>query len=252
MSRGKYRREYLDGFEGDYPSSRNKNKRRGPKEPQPPVSTDIIINCKTLIPKTSGQRNCIDVLRRNDISFISGVIGTGKTILSMFVAAQGLASGKFEKILICRPAVEVGSTLGFLPGDLGSKLSPFMAPMIDALEFLLTKKTVKELMKDGTIEIASLQHIRGRTIRNSVLIVDESQNMTESEIKVVLGRIGEGSKFILVGDESQSDLPRELRGAFIKYAERFSDIEGIGRYELGDVDVVRHPLIAEMVRVGFD
>lgn len=194
--------------------------------------------------RTPGQNEYIKTALRSDITFCAGPAGTGKTHIAIGLAVYQLKNNQTEKIILCRPAVDSGASLGFLPGTMEEKIGPYVTPLFDELAYYMEKKTVLAAMEHGRIELVPLPYMRGRTFNNATIILDEAQNATMGEIRMFLTRIGLNSKMILVGDLSQTDLPRDTRGAFGECIDRLGGIDGIGICELGDEDIVRHPLIA--------
>jgi len=196
--------------------------------------------------RSEGQTQYIKTALHNDITFCSGPAGTGKTHIAIGISVYQLKNNQTEKIILCRPAVDSGASLGFLPGTMEEKIGPYVTPLFDELAYYMEKKTVLAAMEHGRIELVPLPYMRGRTFNNATIILDEAQNATMGEIRMFLTRIGQYSKMILVGDITQTDLPRDTRGAFAECMDRLHGINGIGICELGDEDIVRHPLIAQI------
>lgn len=198
--------------------------------------------------KTVGQKKYVDLLKKKTITFGVGPAGTGKTYLAVAVAVNAFKAKQVDKIILTRPAVEAGEKLGFLPGDLQEKVNPYLRPLYDALQEMLGAETFAKMMERGTIEIAPLAYMRGRTLNNAYVILDEAQNTTREQIKMFLTRLGEGSKMIVTGDLTQIDLPKGINSG-LKHAVRIlKDIDDIGIIRLTDKDVVRHPLVQQIVK----
>ena len=202
---------------------------------------------KPISARTPNQAKFIDALQKNDLTFAIGPAGTGKTYLAVAVGVSMLTSGQVDRLVLCRPAVEAGEKLGFLPGDLKEKVDPFLRPIYDALENLFQKPQIEKLIANGSIEIAPLAFMRGRTLSNSYIILDEAQNSTILQMKMFLTRLGEKSKMVVVGDVTQVDLPFQEKSGLVDASTRFRDIPGIGFIELTATDVVRHPLVGKIV-----
>ena len=197
--------------------------------------------------KTLGQKQYISAIRRNDIVFGIGPAGTGKTFLAVVMAVAALKSGKVNKIILTRPAVEAGESLGFLPGDLKEKVDPYLRPLYDALHEILGAEHTQRLVERGIIEIAPLAYMRGRTLDDSFIILDEAQNTTEAQMKMFLTRLGFGSKMVITGDRSQIDLPRKVKSGLVVASEILQEVEGIGFVMFDGSDVVRHPLVGKII-----
>lgn len=199
-------------------------------------------------PKTKGQSRFIQVIKKNDLVFAGGPAGTGKTFLAVAMAVQALEKKMVERVILCRPAVESGESLGFLPGEVNEKIAPYMRPLHDSLSTMLSTDRLREYWDGNSIEIAPLAYMRGRTLSASFIILDEAQNSTVSQMKMFLTRIGQNSKVVLTGDESQVDLPGSERSGFAHARKILSGIEGIGQIELGLEDIVRHRLVREIIK----
>ena len=198
--------------------------------------------------KTVGQKKYVDLLKKKTITFGVGPAGTGKTYLAVAVAVNAFKAKQVDKIILTRPAVEAGEKLGFLPGDLQEKVNPYLRPLYDALQEMLGAETFAKMMERGTIEIAPLAYMRGRTLNNAYVILDEAQNTTREQIKMFLTRLGEGGKMIVTGDLTQIDLPKGINSG-LKHAVRIlKDIDDVGIIRLTDKDVVRHPLVQQIVK----
>ena len=197
--------------------------------------------------KTLGQKQYIQSIRKHDIVFGVGPAGTGKTYLAVVMAVSALKSGKVNKIVLTRPAVEAGESLGFLPGDLKEKVDPYLRPLYDALYDILGNEPTQRLIDRGIIEIAPLAYMRGRTLDDAFVILDEAQNTTEAQMKMFLTRLGFGSKMVVTGDQSQIDLPRKAKSGLVVALDILRDVDGIGFIMLDGSDVVRHPLVGKIV-----
>ena len=203
---------------------------------------------KPIKSKTVGQKKYVDLMKKNTITFGIGPAGTGKTYLAVAIAVNAFKAKQVEKIILTRPAVEAGEKLGFLPGDLQEKVNPYLRPLYDALQEMLGVETYAKMMERGTIEIAPLAYMRGRTLSNAYVILDEAQNTTKEQIKMFLTRLGENSKMIITGDLTQIDLPKGHTSG-LKHAIRIlKDIDDIAIIRLSERDVVRHPLVQKIVK----
>ncbi len=201
------------------------------------------IKCKTL-----GQKAYVDAIKNNTICFGVGPAGTGKTYLAVAMAVASFKAKEIEKIVLTRPAVEAGERLGFLPGDLQSKVDPYLRPLYDALQEMFGLETYQKLMEKGAIEIAPLAYMRGRTLNNSFIILDEAQNTTKEQMKMFLTRMGDGSKVIVTGDVTQIDLP-EGKASGLKHAIKVLEkVDDVAIMRLTHKDVVRHPLVMEIIK----
>ena len=199
-------------------------------------------------PRSENQRKYLDAIEKHDLVFGLGAAGTGKTYLAVSAAVQRLRKGKVRRIIVTRPVVEAGEHLGFLPGDLQQKLSPYLRPIYDALRDMIEADDLARLEEAGVIEIAPLAYMRGRTLSNAFVILDEGQNTTISQMKMFLTRLGEGSSMVVTGDPSQNDLPRSARSGLVDAVRRMRGFEGVGTVEFDSSDVVRHALVARIVR----
>jgi phosphate starvation-inducible protein PhoH and related proteins len=200
-----------------------------------------------VFPKTLGQRRYLEAIRSHDVTLGIGPAGTGKTYLAMATAVNALKEGHVSRILLTRPAVEAGEALGFLPGDLYQKLDPYLRPLHDALYDMMTPDEIQRNMERGVIEIAPLAYMRGRTLNQSFIVLDEAQNTTPEQMLMFLTRLGFGSKAVVTGDPTQIDLPKNKRSGLIEAMTALRDIEGIGIVEFEKKDVVRHPLVQRIV-----
>ena len=201
----------------------------------------------TVTPKTDGQIRYCKTVNNNDVVFCNGPAGTGKTFLAVCFAISALEHNLIDKIVLCRPAVEAGENLGFLPGDLKDKVDPYLAPLYDALNILYDEKKLFKLLETKIIEIVPLAYMRGRTLDNSFMILDEAQNSTITQMKMFLTRLGVGSKSIITGDVTQIDLQSKKESGLVQVAEVLKGIKGIGFANLNQNDVVRHPLIKKII-----
>jgi len=203
---------------------------------------------KTIIARTPTQDAYLRALERSEMVFGAGPAGTGKTYLAVAHAAQLLERGAVEKIILSRPAVEAGERLGFLPGDMKEKVDPYLRPLYDALYDMMPGDKVERAITAGVIEIAPLAFMRGRTLANAAVILDEAQNTTSMQMKMFLPRLGENSRMIITGDPSQIDLPRGIKSGLVEALQLLNGVEGISIIRFKDIDVVRHPLVGRIVR----
>ncbi|MCP1394904.1 MULTISPECIES: PhoH family protein [Bacillus cereus group] len=202
---------------------------------------------KSIRVKTMGQRRYIHAMKKNDIVFGIGPAGTGKTYLAVVMAVRALKQGYVKKIILTRPAVEAGENLGFLPGDLKEKVDPYLRPLYDALHDILGQEYTQRMMERGVIEIAPLAYMRGRTLDDSFVILDEAQNTTGAQIKMFLTRLGFSSKMVITGDPSQIDLPKGVKSGLSIAANILSGVSGLSFITLEQTDVVRHPLVQRII-----
>lgn len=202
---------------------------------------------KSIRVKTLGQRQYISAIKRHDLVFSIGPAGTGKTYLAVVMAINALKNGQVKRIILTRPAVEAGESLGFLPGDLKEKVDPYLRPLYDALHDLLGMEHTQRLIERGTIEIAPLAYMRGRTLDDAFVILDEAQNTTQAQMKMFLTRLGFGSKMVITGDSSQIDLPKGVKSGLITVADILKGVSGLSFIFLEQSDVVRHPLVAKII-----
>ena len=198
--------------------------------------------------KTVGQKNYVESIRKNTVVFGVGPAGTGKTYLAVCLAVAAYKSKQVEKIILTRPAVEAGEKLGFLPGDLQTKVDPYLRPLYDALQEMYGQETYQKLMEKGAIEVAPLAYMRGRTLSDAFVILDEAQNATREQMKMFLTRLGEGSKMVVTGDLTQTDLPEGKTSGLKQAVKLLEGIEDIAVCRLNERDVVRHPLVSRIVR----
>ena len=199
-------------------------------------------------PQSDGQRRLVEAIEHYHLTIALGPAGTGKTYLAVSAAVAALEAGEVGRIVLTRPAVEAGERLGYLPGDIGDKLAPYLRPLNDALNERLGGRRVKQLMTEGAIEIAPIAYMRGRTLNNAFIVIDEAQNCTYGQIKMMLTRLGWHSTMVVTGDPDQSDLLDGLSG-LAEIARRLDPIAEIAVVRLGDGDIVRHPLVADMLTV---
>ncbi|KAB8128730.1 PhoH family protein [Gracilibacillus oryzae] len=202
---------------------------------------------KSIRVKTLGQRNYLQSMKQNDLVFGIGPAGTGKTYLAVVMAIQALKSGKVKRIILTRPAVEAGESLGFLPGDLKEKVDPYLRPLYDALHDVLGTEHTMRLIERGTIEIAPLAYMRGRTLDDAFVILDEAQNTTAAQMKMFLTRLGFGSKMVITGDVTQVDLPKGVHSGLVEAKEKLANMKGISFVYLSQADVVRHPIVQKII-----
>ena len=203
---------------------------------------------KVVSPKSSNQKRYIDSIRTNDIVFGIGPAGTGKTYLAVAMAVSAFVSKQVRSIILARPAVEAGERLGFLPGDMAQKVNPYLRPLHDALNDMLGRGKVADLIEEGLIEIAPLAFMRGRTLSNAFVILDEAQNTTHEQMKMFLTRLGFNSQAVITGDITQIDLPDPRQSGLIEAARILQNIKGIAFNQFSEVDVVRHRLVQEVIR----
>jgi phosphate starvation-inducible protein PhoH and related proteins len=212
--------------------------------------TDFVLhgsNGNFIKPRTQGHRDIIEAARHNDIVFALGPAGTGKTYMSVALAVRALREKQVKKIFLVRPAVEAGENLGFLPGDLKEKIDPYLRPLYDALEDMIHNEKLRGYLEKNIIEIAPLAYMRGRTLSNCYVILDEAQNVTEMQFRMFLTRLGKGGKIIITGDDSQVDLPRHQRSGLRQAVRILQNTEGIGIVRLNETDVMRHKLVKKII-----
>jgi phosphate starvation-inducible PhoH-like protein len=214
------------------------------------IDTRIVCSPRkpAVFPKTPGQKSYLQMIQANDITFGVGPAGTGKTYLAVAVAVAALKQEKVSRIVLTRPAVEAGEALGFLPGDLQEKILPYLRPLYDALYDMLELEEIQKFMDRGVIEIAPLAYMRGRTLNNSYVILDEAQNTTTEQMFMFLTRLGAGSRGIITGDITQIDLPRNKPSGLIEAVGALREVPGIGMNFFTEQDVVRHPLVQAIVQ----
>jgi len=203
---------------------------------------------RPLRPRTSRQKAFVDAIERHDLTLAIGPAGTGKTFLATVLAVRLLQERRVERLVLTRPAVEAGERLGFLPGDLQQKVDPFLRPLYDALHTVIGRERTEQLQEKGVIEVAPLAYMRGRTLADSFVIVDEAQNTTTAQMRMVLTRLGENSRMVVTGDVTQIDLPPGQLSGLVEAEEVLRGVEGIAICRFGDADVVRHPLVQRLVQ----
>ena len=216
------------------------------KAPAEPKNDDVIIygiNGKPISPRNTNQALLVKAFRENDLTFALGPAGTGKTYIAIALAVKALKNREVRKIILSRPAVEAGEKLGFLPGDMKDKIDPYLQPLYDALEDMIPAVKLKEYMETNVIQIAPLAFMRGRTLNDAVIVLDEAQNTTVHQIKMFLTRLGMNAKMIITGDATQIDLPRSVQSGLIQALHILKNVPGIGRVEFGKKDIVRHSLV---------
>lgn len=205
------------------------------------------ISGKPIKCKSENQQKLVDAFENNDMIFATGPAGTGKTYLSIALAVRALKEKAIRKIILSRPAVEAGEKLGFLPGDMKDKIDPYLQPLYDALEDMLPAVKLQDMMEKNIIQIAPLAFMRGRTLSDAVVILDEAQNTTTAQLRMFLTRMGWNTKMVITGDMTQIDLPRGQRSGLAESIEILKDVEGIGFVSLGQKDIVRHKLVTRIV-----
>ena len=199
-------------------------------------------------PKTEGQKAYVNIVQKNDVVFSIGPAGTGKTFIAVAFAVAALENHEVDRIILCRPAVEAGESLGFLPGDLKEKVDPYLAPLYDSLRTLFAENKLSQLLERKTIEVVPWAYMRGRTLDSAYMILDEAQNATVMQMKMFLTRLGIGSRAIITGDVTQIDLQRRSDSGLVQVAGILKDVEGIGFVMLDQNDVVRHPLVMKIIQ----
>ena len=209
---------------------------------------ELFESAKDVRPKTPGQDAYVNAIRRNDLVFCTGPAGSGKTYLAVAMALSALRSELVRKIVLVRPAVEAGEKLGFLPGDVTAKVNPYLRPLLDALADILSYDQVKRYIEHDVVEIVPLAFMRGRTLNETFIILDEAQNATRTQMQMFLTRMGQGSKIVVTGDITQVDLPDHLAGGLPDAIKRLTSIEGVDVVRLGGGDIVRHRLVSEIVK----
>lgn len=218
--------------------------------PKELMMDDVIIygvNGKPIKGRTPNQQLMVKTFNENDLTFALGPAGTGKTYLAVALAVRALKNREVRKIILSRPAVEAGEKLGFLPGDMRDKIDPYLQPLYDALEDMIPGAKLKEYMDTNVIQIAPLAFMRGRTLNDAIVVLDEAQNTTTHQIKMFLTRLGMGSKMVITGDTTQIDLPRTVSSGLIQALKVLNGVKGIGKIEFGKKDIVRHQLVQRIV-----
>ena len=221
---------------------------------EPKADKDTIVfgnNGNVIRARTVNQRRLVELYSKNDLLFAIGPAGSGKTYTAIALAVKALKEREVRRVILTRPAVEAGEKLGFLPGDMKEKLDPYLQPLYDALNDMIPAAKLQKYLEDGTVQIAPLAYMRGRTLDNAFVILDEAQNTTRSQIKMFLPRMGRNAKFILTGDVTQIDLPRKSDSGLTGAMATLQGIEGIGMVEFDKRDIVRHPLVKHIVE-AFD
>lgn len=243
-----YFKKYNSMTEGDIESILGENGHETVKD----TKGDLVIvhanNGKKVIARTHNQRRLVESSFENDMIFSVGPAGTGKTYTAVALAVRALKNKEVRKIILTRPAVEAGENLGFLPGDLKEKLDPYLQPLYDALRDMIPAEKLEDYIENNIVQIAPLAFMRGRTLDNAFVILDEAQNATEGQIRMFLTRMGKSAKFVINGDPSQVDLPRNQKSGLIKALEVLQNIEGIGIVELDENDVIRHRLVKKIIK----
>ncbi len=218
------------------------------QRPTDVFTTEVLRGRKTVRPKTAGQKGYVDAVREQTVTFCIGPAGTGKSYLAVALAVQALQAKEINRIILTRPAVEAGERLGFLPGDILAKVDPYLRPLYDALYDMLEPEVVTRLMDRGVIEVAPLAFMRGRTLNDSFIILDEAQNTTPEQMKMFLTRLGFGSRIVVTGDVTQIDLPEGRgRSGLLAVRDVLVGIPGLAFVELGSADVVRHKIVQDIV-----
>ena len=220
-------------------------------EPPMEVNAEGVIiygqNGKPIAPRNANQTRMVKSFAQNDLTFALGPAGTGKTYIAIALAVSALKNKQCRKIILSRPAVEAGEKLGFLPGDMKDKIDPYLQPLYDALEDMIPPMKLKEYMEAGTIQIAPLAFMRGRTLNDAVIILDEAQNTTRHQMKMFLTRLGQNGKMIITGDTTQIDLPRTVQSGLLQALRILRGVKGLGMIEYEKKDIVRHPLVQRIV-----
>ena len=238
------------------PSSERRQSRmneRGAEKKWHPLDEQIDRNrdkkyVKNVKPRTDGQRSLMEAIDRHNLTLAIGPAGTGKTYLAISAAVEALEAGTIDRIVLTRPAMEAGESLGYLPGDMQEKMAPYLRPLYDALGDRIGGKRVKQYLEDGTIEIAPVGFMRGRTLNNAFVVIDEAQNCTYSQLKMLLSRLGWNSTMVITGDPDQSDLLDGMSG-LASISQKLEMVDDIAVIRLNQVDIVRHPLVARMLDV---
>ncbi|WP_437226696.1 PhoH family protein [Planctomicrobium sp. SH661] len=216
--------------------------------PSSELAIDLFEKAKKVRARTTGQQRYIDAIRQHDLVFCKGPAGCGKTYLAVAMAVNALRSEQVRRIVLVRPAVEAGEKLGFLPGDMLAKVNPFLRPLLDAMNDMLNFEQVRLYMENDVVEIVPLAFMRGRTLNDTFIILDEAQNTTVTQMKMFLTRMGEGSKIVVTGDATQTDLPDNVASGFNDAMQRLQGIQGVTLVELSGEDIVRHRLVREIVK----
>jgi phosphate starvation-inducible PhoH-like protein len=212
-----------------------------------PMTLATTMRGREIRPKTPGQRTLVEAIAANTLTFAIGPAGTGKTFLAIVMAVRALKNRQVARVILSRPAVEAGEKLGFLPGDLKDKVDPYLRPLYDALAELLDDGTTTRYLERGTIEVAPLAYMRGRTLSDAFVILDEAQNSSREQLKMFLTRLGANSTMVVTGDDTQIDLPRGVRSGLLDAERLFSNVDDVAIVRLGTADVVRHPLVGRII-----
>jgi phosphate starvation-inducible PhoH-like protein len=215
-------------------------------------SISVLATGRDVRPRTAGQDGYVKAIRKHDLTFAVGPAGTGKTYLAVALAVEALREQRIRKIVLVRPAVEAGESLGFLPGDLQAKINPYLRPLLDALHEMMDYDQIKRHMEKDVIEVVPLAYMRGRTLNEAFIILDEAQNTTVAQMKMFLTRMGTGSKIVVAGDETQVDLPPHTRSGLSDALQRLRGIDGIAAVRLTKADIVRHAMVMRIVRAYED
>lgn len=233
----------------DFAYALNMVQHEGPEALQQLVATRVTTSARKaqVTPKTTGQRRYVEAIRDHDLTFGIGPAGTGKTYLAMAMAVSALREEQVSRIILTRPAVEAGEALGFLPGDLFEKLAPYLRPLHDALHDMMPVEDIQRAMERGVIEIAPLAYMRGRTLNNAFIVLDEAQNTTAEQMFMFLTRLGFGSRAVVTGDPSQVDLPRNKPSGLAEAVRALEGVEGVAVVPFSPRDVVRHPLVQRII-----
>jgi len=219
----------------------------GPSARKPAESIDLLEKARKVLPRSAGQAEYVRAIREHDLVFCEGPAGSGKTYLAVAMAVNALRQEQVRKIVLVRPAVEAGEKLGFLPGDLLAKINPFLRPLLDALSEMLDYDAVQRYIDRDVVEIVPLAFMRGRTLNETFIILDEGQNTTVTQMKMFLTRLGNGSRIVVTGDSTQTDLPAEVTSGFNDALRRLANVPGIAHIRLTGEDIVRHPLVKRIV-----
>ncbi len=214
---------------------------------QSPLAPIEVLSGRQVRPRTAGQRRFVEAVRDSDVVLCSGPAGTGKTYLAVALAVEALRREQVRKIVLVRPAVEAGESLGFLPGDMAAKINPYLRPLLDALREMMDHDMMRRYMEQDLIEVLPLAYMRGRTLNEAFMILDEAQNTTLAQMKMFLTRMGNGSKIVASGDITQIDLPAQARSGLVDALTRLRGIDGLSAVRLTGKDIVRHPLVQRIV-----
>jgi phosphate starvation-inducible PhoH-like protein len=219
---------------------------KGDSSDETPI--DVVNAARRVVPRTPGQAKYVKAIRNHDLTFAIGPAGSGKTYLAVALAVEALKQQRMRKIVLVRPAVEAGESLGYLPGDLQAKINPYLRPLLDALHEMMDHELIKRYMELDVIEVIPLAYMRGRTLNEAFIILDEAQNASRSQMKMFLTRMGTSSKIVVSGDITQVDLPRSVESGLVDAITRLQNINGIATIQLSQADIVRHRLVADIVR----